>query len=159
MVTGILYKLWNYRDSSLGLSGTAIDEEVEFSFLAEHPKVVSRRDVLRNLGAMAATTASPRLATEKIATQTTAASREPNILWITSEGVPLDALSCYGSRLIQTQHIDRIANEGMCYENAFCTNALCAEPGYPFDPPDQYEPLVSFRVVPRKWGASGIRKD
>lgn len=54
------------------------------------------------------------------------ALQKPNILWITGEGVPTSALSCYGSRLIQTPHIDRIANEGMRFDNSFCTNALCA---------------------------------
>src|SRR5665213_1428444 len=54
------------------------------------------------------------------------ASGKPNILWITGEGIPLKALSCYGSPLIQTPHIDRIANEGMRFENSFVTNALCA---------------------------------
>ncbi len=53
-------------------------------------------------------------------------SARPNILWITGEGVPLKALSCYGSELIKTPHIDRIANEGMRFDNSFCTNALCA---------------------------------
>ncbi|MHB1957731.1 MAG: sulfatase family protein [Acidobacteriaceae bacterium] len=53
-------------------------------------------------------------------------STRPNILWITGEGIPLKVLSCYGSTLIQTPHIDRIANEGMRFENSFVTNALCA---------------------------------
>lgn len=53
-------------------------------------------------------------------------SGKPNILWITGEGIPLKALSCYGSQLIQTPNIDRIANEGMRFENSFVTNALCA---------------------------------
>ncbi len=51
---------------------------------------------------------------------------KPNILWITLEGVPLSVLSCYGSRLIQTPNIDRLAKEGMRFENAFTTNGLCA---------------------------------
>lgn len=51
---------------------------------------------------------------------------KPNILWITTEGVPLSVLSCYGSRISQTPHIDRIANEGMQFNNSFCNNALCA---------------------------------
>lgn len=52
-------------------------------------------------------------------------SGKPNILWITGEGVPVSALSCYGSKLIHTPNIDRIANEGMRFTNAFTTNALC----------------------------------
>jgi arylsulfatase A-like enzyme len=56
----------------------------------------------------------------------THSSKKPNILWITGEGIPLNVLSCYGSELIKTPHIDRIANEGMRFENSFVTNALCA---------------------------------
>jgi arylsulfatase A-like enzyme len=55
-----------------------------------------------------------------------APAAKPNIVWITTEGVPTAALSCYGSQLIKTPHIDRIADEGMRFENAFTTNALCA---------------------------------
>jgi arylsulfatase A-like enzyme len=51
---------------------------------------------------------------------------KPNIIWITTEGVPLKVLSCYGGTLIQTPNIDRIAKEGMLFRNSFCTNALCA---------------------------------
>ena len=53
-------------------------------------------------------------------------SKRPNILWITTEGVPLKVLSCYGSQLMSTPHIDRIAREGMRFDNGFVTNALCA---------------------------------
>ncbi|MGA9333970.1 MAG: sulfatase [Rudaea sp.] len=50
----------------------------------------------------------------------------PNILWINAEGIPTSVLSCYGSRLMDTPNIDRIARGGMLLRNAFCTNALCA---------------------------------
>ena len=53
-------------------------------------------------------------------------SKRPNILWITTEGVPLKVLSCYGSQLMSTPGLDRIAREGMRFENSFVTNALCA---------------------------------
>jgi arylsulfatase A-like enzyme len=52
--------------------------------------------------------------------------KRPNILWITGEGVPLPALSCYGGRFMETPNIDRIAKEGVRFENSFCTNGLCA---------------------------------
>jgi arylsulfatase A-like enzyme len=55
-----------------------------------------------------------------------APAKQPNILWITGEGVPISALSCYGSQLIHTPKIDRIASEGIRFENSFTTNALCA---------------------------------
>lgn len=51
---------------------------------------------------------------------------KPNILWITTEGVPLSVLGCYGSRFMPTPNIDRIAKEGMLFRNSFCNNALCA---------------------------------
>ncbi len=56
----------------------------------------------------------------------TAKLDRPNILWITTEGVPVSVLSCYGSKIMETPNIDRIANEGMLFKNSFCTNALCA---------------------------------
>jgi len=36
------------------------------------------------------------------------------------------AIGCYGSRLNQTSHIDRIAREGVRFDNCFCTNGICA---------------------------------
>jgi arylsulfatase A-like enzyme len=62
------------------------------------------------------------------------ASKRPNILWITGEGVPISVLSSYQntrwgdlrSSLVDTPNLDRIAEEGMLFENSFCTNALCA---------------------------------
>ncbi|UWZ85389.1 sulfatase family protein [Occallatibacter riparius] len=71
----------------------------------------------------------PLLATKATPIESSATSslpRRPNILWITGEGVPQPALSCYGGRLLQTPNIDRIANEGIRFENSFCTNGLCA---------------------------------
>src|SRR5690242_2246479 len=51
---------------------------------------------------------------------------KPNILWITTEGVPINALSCYGSNIAPTPNIDRIAKDGLLFKNSFCNNALCA---------------------------------
>ncbi len=55
-----------------------------------------------------------------------AENSKPNIIWITTEGVPLRVLSCYGSSIMKTPNIDRIAKEGMLFKNSFCNNALCA---------------------------------
>ncbi len=51
---------------------------------------------------------------------------KPNILYINAEGTPLGILSCYGSYRMKTPNIDRLASEGMRFENSFCTNALCS---------------------------------
>jgi len=54
--------------------------------------------------------------------------KKPNILFIMSDDHTSQAIGAYGSRLAKlnpTPNIDRIANEGMLFENAFCTNAIC----------------------------------
>jgi arylsulfatase A-like enzyme len=56
--------------------------------------------------------------------QTTAAER-PNIVFIMSDDHAAQAISAYGSRLIRTPHIDRLATEGMLFENCFVTNSIC----------------------------------
>lgn len=52
--------------------------------------------------------------------------KQPNILFIMSDDHATSALSCYGSRINKTPQLDRIANEGMRFDNCFCTNALCS---------------------------------
>ena len=49
----------------------------------------------------------------------------PNILFIMSDDHASHAMSCYGSRINQTPHLDRIAEGGMRYDNCFCTNSIC----------------------------------
>ena len=51
--------------------------------------------------------------------------KRPNIVFIFSDDHASHALSCYGSKINQTPHLDRIANEGMIFANCFCTNSLC----------------------------------
>jgi arylsulfatase A-like enzyme len=104
-------------------------------------KGITRREVIARIGAaMAGAVVAPHIAAEPAANAEGSHSRKkaakqqpskrptgkPNVLWITTEGVPLSMLGCYGSRLMATPHIDRIAHEGMRFTNSFCTNALCA---------------------------------
>lgn len=51
--------------------------------------------------------------------------QRPNILYIMSDDHAAHALSCYGSKINTTPNLDRIAKEGMRFDNAFVTNALC----------------------------------
>ncbi len=94
--------------------------------------MITRRQALARMGSAAIGSAlAPTLLPAEPAQAASARpapkpSQKPNILWITTEGVPLKTLSCYGSQLIQTPNIDRIAKEGMRFENSFTTNALCA---------------------------------
>jgi arylsulfatase A-like enzyme len=50
----------------------------------------------------------------------------PNILYIMSDDHTKQAISAYGSTLIETPQIDRIAREGAIFNNSFVTNSICA---------------------------------
>ena len=49
---------------------------------------------------------------------------QPNILFIMTDDHTTQAMSCYGGRLIETPNMDRLAREGMRFENCYATNAL-----------------------------------
>ncbi|NRB72852.1 MAG: sulfatase [Verrucomicrobiales bacterium] len=58
-----------------------------------------------------------------------AEEKRPNVLYIMSDDHAAHAIGAYGSRLAAldpTPTIDRLAKEGMLFENAFCTNSICA---------------------------------
>lgn len=50
----------------------------------------------------------------------------PNIISIMSDDHTANAVGSYGSRINKTPNIDRIANEGIRFNNCFCTNSICA---------------------------------
>jgi len=50
----------------------------------------------------------------------------PNIIFIFSDDHASHAVSAYGSEIIETPNIDRIADEGILFQNAFVTNSICA---------------------------------
>ncbi|MBI9016948.1 MAG: sulfatase-like hydrolase/transferase [Phycisphaerae bacterium] len=52
--------------------------------------------------------------------------QKPNILFIFSDDHAYQAISAYGSKLNKTPNIDRIANEGMRFDQCFVTNSICA---------------------------------
>lgn len=52
-------------------------------------------------------------------------NRRPNIIFIMSDDHAAHALSCYGSVINRTPNLDRIANEGVRFDNCFCTNSIC----------------------------------
>lgn len=54
--------------------------------------------------------------------------KKPNIIFIMSDDHTSQAFGVYGSRLAEldpTPNIDRLAHEGILFENAFCTNSIC----------------------------------
>jgi arylsulfatase A-like enzyme len=50
----------------------------------------------------------------------------PNIILIMTDDHAKQAISAYGSQLIQTPNLDRIASEGIKFNNSFVTNSICA---------------------------------
>jgi arylsulfatase len=57
--------------------------------------------------------------------QPTAPKGAPNVLFIVLDDVGFAALGCYGSPVIKTPHLDRLAAGGLRYNN-FHTTALCS---------------------------------
>lgn len=50
----------------------------------------------------------------------------PNIIFIMADDQRSDVLGCYGNELIQTPTIDRLASEGVRFENFFCQTPICS---------------------------------
>ncbi|MGQ0834307.1 MAG: sulfatase family protein [Gammaproteobacteria bacterium] len=75
---------------------------------------IDRRTAAKWLGVLSAT---PWLA---------ACVRErPNVLFIMTDDHAQSALGVYGNRMLETPNLDRIGNEGVRFNQAFVTNALC----------------------------------
>jgi len=49
----------------------------------------------------------------------------PNILFVHTDEQRADTLGCYGNDVVDTPHIDGLADEGATFENAHCTHPLC----------------------------------
>lgn len=53
------------------------------------------------------------------------AQQKPNIIYIMSDDHDANAISAYGSQLLATPNIDRLAKEGMLFKQAFVGNSIC----------------------------------
>ncbi len=77
---------------------------------------VNRRQFLHTTAAAAAT--APLAACSR--------SRQPNVVFVLSDDLRWDCMSVAGHPFVKTPHIDRLANEGIRFSNAFCTSSLCS---------------------------------
>ncbi len=68
--------------------------------------------------------AVPLVATALVSCGEKQQTKRPNILFIMTDDHTSQAMSCYGGRLIETPNMDRLANEGMRFDNCYVTNAL-----------------------------------
>ena len=57
---------------------------------------------------------------------TAPAAERPNIVFIMSDDHAAHAISAYGSRINQTPNLDRLAKEGVRFENCFAANSICS---------------------------------
>jgi arylsulfatase A-like enzyme len=51
--------------------------------------------------------------------------KRPNILFIQTDDQRFDDLGCMGNSVIRTPNLDRLAEQGVRFENAFVTTAIC----------------------------------
>lgn len=58
-------------------------------------------------------------------TGTSEAAKRPNILFIFTDDHAAQSIGAYGSVINKTPNLDRIANQGMRFDNCFCTNSIC----------------------------------
>jgi len=77
---------------------------------------ITRRSVTAALAATAASSCS----------WTRPKRARKNILFMMSDDHAAPYLGCYGNNIVRTPNLDRLSLEGTRFENAFCTNSLCA---------------------------------
>jgi len=91
--------------------------------------IQTRREFLKSVALAAASAGAaavfPGCGDASTGGRSSAGRKRPNILFIMSDDHASHALSCYGSVINKTPNLDRIANEGMRFNNAFCTNSIC----------------------------------
>ena len=85
-------------------------------------KGLSRRKVLKIAGTATLAGMMGPLAARRL----WAGEKKPNILFILTDDHRYDALSCMGHPVVKTPNLDRIANEGAHFRNAFVTTSLCS---------------------------------
>src|SRR6202789_3437784 len=86
--------------------------------------VATRRDFLQGSVGGAGASVASSMAPSAVSAQ--AKAKRPNLVFFLSEGQRADALSIAGNSILNMPNQDRIGREGLRFENAFCTNALCA---------------------------------
>ena len=51
--------------------------------------------------------------------------KPPNILWICTDQQRPDTLGCYGNRIVNTPHLNRLAQEGVVFDRCYAQNPVC----------------------------------
>ncbi|MEW6266674.1 MAG: sulfatase [Thermodesulfobacteriota bacterium] len=87
-------------------------------------RAVSRRETLKMLGGAAALAGAGALGLPGTARGQSA--RRPNVIFILTDDHRWDCLGIMGHPFLQTPNLDRLAREGVLFENAFVTTSLCS---------------------------------
>ncbi len=85
---------------------------------------LTRRDALKAIGTAAALGIGGFTLGEQLFAQ--AGGKRPNILFILTDDHRADCMGAMGHPFLKTPHMDRIAAEGVLFENAFVTTSLCS---------------------------------
>lgn len=81
------------------------------------------------------------------------AAGRPNILFIFSDDHAAQAIGAYGSKVARTPSLDRLATQGIRFENCLCTNSICG-PSRAVVITGKYSHLNGFRDNASKFDGS-----
>jgi len=90
--------------------------------LSRQDKSVTRRQAIKTIGGALAATALA----SSFPNLLFARDKRPNIIFILSDDHRWDMLGSMGHPFIQTPHMDRLAEGGVLFSNAFVTTSLCS---------------------------------
>ncbi|MGH1567177.1 MAG: sulfatase-like hydrolase/transferase [Nitrosopumilus sp.] len=66
------------------------------------------------------------ITTETESTQESSIQKHPNIVFILIDNQAQAALGVYGNLDVKTPNIDRLASEGILFNNVFTANGICS---------------------------------
>ena len=103
--------------------------------------------------------------------------KQPNIIIMIVDNMPAEALGCYGSTDAHTPNLDRLAAQGIKFNNGYCANGVCSpsraslftgtmpsQHGIHFALPDNWEwypenfdAVAGFRTLPQTLKDNGYK--
>ena len=57
--------------------------------------------------------------------------KDMNLVLIISDQHKTDVTGCYGTTVVRTPHLDRLARDGVRFTQAYCQSPLCARHAHP----------------------------
>jgi len=87
---------------------------------------MGRRDFLTQAGAAGVFLTGSGQGMQGASSQVQAGGKKPNILFVFADQLRFSALGSSGNRVVRTPHFDRLASEGLVFDNAFANHPLCS---------------------------------